>query len=187
MHPSEELRRRQRRTRRRSQHSNRGCRMICQLERGSDRPPNEFTATVCTHETQLCRSTLRAVGALEGADVCLSSGWQIPVAAFAVGSNFEGHIQRLAASTGSRQPLISGPGTALRFLCGGTVRSQEAAAPTQPAPTNPVGFKNNLNVPEGGAKRAYHSFSSRLDSSDSHRTELTPLARDSTTTLSKSV
>jgi len=69
------------------------CGIANELRRWANRPANQLPAAIGADEVQLARGTVAAVRALKGANECLPRiGREVLVAAFAVGSDFEGHI-----------------------------------------------------------------------------------------------
>ena len=73
-----------------AQHADGRGRVLHQLGRRADGPAHKFAAAVGANVAELGRGAVEAESALEGADVgLLRGGREIPVAAFAVGSEFE--------------------------------------------------------------------------------------------------
>lgn len=84
-----------RRARLASDHANCRCWVLDQLGGWANRPPDEFATAVGADKAKFVRGTLEAERALEGADIRLFRvGRNVPIAALAVRSEFEGHREQ---------------------------------------------------------------------------------------------
>lgn len=85
--------------RRRPKDADCGGLILIELRGRANRTPDEFAAAIGTNETELLRCTFQTKSALEGADVSLAGiRRQIPVAAFAVWTQFQRHVDLTPSS-----------------------------------------------------------------------------------------